>query len=135
MKKLVFTLCLLLIPAISQAALCSGNSYKTFFFSSASEGVATGTIAFSEENVLKQGVISIDYVTGDIGTGSYTSRSPISISCTLDFYGSNSYYLSLSFKNIFTTGITIIGIGQFRDVRTDEISAGIIFGIFSGRIP
>ena len=135
MKKVVLTLCLLLIPAISQAALCSGNSYRTFFFSSASEGIVTGKIAFSEKNVLKQGVISIDYATGDIGTGSYTSKSPISISCTLDFYSSDSDYFSLSFKNIFTTGITIIGIGQFRDVRTDEISSGIIFGIFSGKVP
>jgi len=131
MKKLMIVLCLLLIPAVSQAALCSGNHYQTFFITLLpGGGLVSGVMAFSEQN-FNQGVISIEYNNMDeIGTGEYTSNFEFDIAGKFDFYDSNSKYYTFSFNGITTT-ITINGLGILTNPVTGKIYIGLFFGLLT----
>ncbi len=131
MKKIIISLCLILIPAVSHAALVGGHYYQTSFFTTVPESrPVSGTIAFGAA-VSQQGVMSIEYATGDIGTGAYSSKLCTDISGSFDFYDANSDYYRFDFIGTSTL-ITIAGVGKVQNFSTGKTFFGFFFGVFSG---
>ena len=132
MKKMMISLCLILfIPAMSHAALVSSHYYQTSFFTTVPEsGPVSGTIAFGPA-AFQQGVMSIEYATGDIGTGAYSSKLCTDISGSFDFYDANSDYYRFDFIGTSTL-ITIAGVGKVQNFSTGKTFFGFFFGVFSG---
>ena len=133
MKKALIVLCLLLVPVSSQAAdMTCGNYFYATFMSGVSQDTVTGIMAFSC-NDFSQGVISIEYETGDIGTGVYSSTLPIAISGTFDFYDSNSKYYFFAFKGV-SLGKLVFGMGSITDTASGDTMLGSFIGWFAGSL-
>jgi len=82
-------------------------------------------------NEFLQGVISIDFDTGDIGTGSYSSTFFVDVSGTLGLYDSSCKYYNITF-NGFSTVFLVLGIGEATCVITKTSYPVLFIGWLSG---